>query len=255
MSTSILPDGSLVVRLPQHTIQIDVRTRAIHIRAPSHRDELGGSILESYPQTAIDRVRLVREETAHHILLALKSKRAISLGTAPSHDAAMMTARVVADLTRCKVEVAQGVVGLPGPSAAFSAKVTFQDQQVRVIAVKPKSGAKSDALEGETVRIAMPPEPSKGKVKIFGVEPKKDDDVSTDPPTDPPRPTRPRDTEGLDDSGEMVRVVDEEPTMLPSDRSASGQRPPHSRSERRKENLRAAGSYDDAPELAPTFIR
>jgi hypothetical protein len=126
MSTAILSDGSVIVRLAWQTVHLDVRTRAIHLRAPT--DEGLGDILESFPQVAIDRVRILRgPEEKHFLMLELGSGRSLSLGHAVSHDGAMSTARVVADLTRCKVEVSEGTVStLPGPSAAFSRSDTFQ---------------------------------------------------------------------------------------------------------------------------------
>lgn len=112
MSTAILPDGSVIVRLPWQTVHLDVRTRAIHLRAPQ-LDALGGDILESFPQVAADRVRIVRgARDRHQMMIELRSGRSLSLGHASSHDSAMMTARIVADLTRCKVEVSQGMQSL-----------------------------------------------------------------------------------------------------------------------------------------------
>jgi hypothetical protein len=128
MSAAILPDGSVVVRLPTQTVHVDVRTRAIHLRAAS-RDELAGSILESFPLAAVDRVRLIRSETqAHELHLILRSGREISLGTAPAHEVALMTARIVADVTRCKIEIAgNGPQPLPGAGHR-----TLSAEQVRL---------------------------------------------------------------------------------------------------------------------------
>jgi hypothetical protein len=118
MSTAILPDGSLLVCLDWQTIHVDLRTRAIHLRTPSPKDPLGGDILESFPLVAVDRVRLLRApDERHHLTIELVSGRSLSLGHAASHEEAMNTARVLADLTRCKVEVSEGVVlSLPGAS-------------------------------------------------------------------------------------------------------------------------------------------
>jgi hypothetical protein len=133
MSTAILSDGSVVVRLAWQTIHLDVRTRAIHLRAPAD-DGLGGDIRESFPQAAIDRVKIVRgPEQHHHLMIELKSGRSLSLGHATTHDHAMMTARVVADLTRCKVEVSEGTHALPGASVAFSRGATLSSYALPVI--------------------------------------------------------------------------------------------------------------------------
>ncbi len=119
MTTAIFADGSIVVRLPSQTIHLDVRTRAIHLRAPSEVHDLGGDILESFPQVAVDRVRVLRgADRMHHLLIELRSGRSLSLGHEAHQDDAMTTARVVADLTRCKVEIADGGLrALPGPMA------------------------------------------------------------------------------------------------------------------------------------------
>jgi hypothetical protein len=154
MSTAILPDGSVVVRLPAQTVHVDVRTKAIHLRAVSARDELGGSILDSFPQAAVDRVRLIRATDSHYLLfLDLRSGRSLSLGEATSHDTAMMTARVVANVTRCKIEVSQGTHALPGPSDRFSAAITYD-------ARLDKDGEPVDPFEAPTGRLPYPPEPS-----------------------------------------------------------------------------------------------
>lgn len=119
MSTAILPDGSVIIRLPWQTVHLDVRTRAIHLRSPEQGDARGGDILESFPQVAVDRVRIVRDpKDRHQLMIELRSGRTLSLGHASSHDSAMMTARIVADLTRCKVEVSEGTQTLPESSLA-----------------------------------------------------------------------------------------------------------------------------------------
>lgn len=153
MSTAILPDGSVVVRLPSHTVHVDLRSRAIHLRASTSRDELGGSILESFPLTALARVRVVRErEDLHHIELELRSKRRISLGTASAHEWAMTTARSVADATRTRLEISEGTVPLPSASEAFSAAQTF-DGPVEDL---HRGAVPSDPFEAPTRRIEQP---------------------------------------------------------------------------------------------------
>lgn len=147
MSTSIMPDGSIVVRLAWQTVHVDVRTRAIHLRAPSKSSELGGDILESFPQVAVDRVRILRgTEDSHHLMIELRSGRSLSLGHATTHEAAMMTARVVADLTRCKVEVSEGTVfNLPGPSQQFERGVTME-QDLSLLEIDPFDEPTSPAM-------------------------------------------------------------------------------------------------------------
>jgi hypothetical protein len=172
VSAAILPDGSVVVRLPGHTVHVDVRTRAIHLRAGSSRDELSGSIVESFPLTAVDRVRLFRGAGREHELeLALRSGRALSLGSAPTHELALMTARIVADVTRCKVEVAGGgeAQSLPGPSEAFSALSTIERYFVELTPVGMPEG------EGEDGRgrppVASPDDEPTGRILMRSTVP------------------------------------------------------------------------------------
>lgn len=114
MSTAILPDDSVVIRLPRETIHLDAKTRAIHVRAAHSGRDLGGSVLASYPLTAVDRVRMTTtNEGRFRLVLELRSGTTIALGEAPTQDVGMRTARVVADLTRCKVEVSGGMQPLP----------------------------------------------------------------------------------------------------------------------------------------------
>lgn len=113
MSTAILPDDSVVIRLPRETIHLCAKTRSINVRAAHPRKELGGSMLASYPLSAAERVRLTKSPAGRvWILLDLRSGRSLGLGDAPSQDVGMLTARMIADLTRCKVEVGAGEVPL-----------------------------------------------------------------------------------------------------------------------------------------------
>jgi hypothetical protein len=113
MTTAILPDDSVVIRLARETIHLCAKTRSIHIRAAHPRKELGGSMLASYPLAAAERVRLERSSGDRvWLVLDLRSGQTIGLGDAPSQDVGMLTARMIADLTRCKLEVAAGEVSL-----------------------------------------------------------------------------------------------------------------------------------------------
>lgn len=189
MSTTILPDGSVVVRLALQTVHVDVRTRAIHLRAPS-RDELSGSILESFPQSAVSRIRLIRDNGRGHLLfMELRSGRVLSLGQAPSQDMAMVTARVVADLTRCRVEVSDGpddpgvlAVPTPVPSAPAAPSADHADprgdpletavpdtveESLEGTGLPPYEGPVAPAHADEPIRIMIPiPETSDGTVCV-----------------------------------------------------------------------------------------
>ncbi|MCK6548066.1 hypothetical protein L6R52_19600 [Myxococcota bacterium] len=143
-----------MVRLPSHTVHVDLRSRAIHLRATTSRDELGGSILESFPLTALARVRVIRErENVHHIELELRSKRRISLGSASAHEWAMTTARAVADATRTRLEISEETVPLPSASEAFSAAETFDGRAEDL----QRGAVPSDPFEAPTRRIEQHP--------------------------------------------------------------------------------------------------
>lgn len=115
MSTSILPDDSVVIRLARETIHLSAKTAAIHVRAVHPRRDLGGSLLAAYPLTSAERVRLRPLLDGRVTLtLELRGGTTVSLGEAPGQDIAMVTARVVADVTRCMVEVS-------GPATAVKA--------------------------------------------------------------------------------------------------------------------------------------
>ena len=128
MSTSIHRDDSVVVRLGGRTIQFDPMTQAIHLRSRSNT-EIGGAIEASFPFAAADKVRLWPGQLDEfYMALTLLSGASIRLGSAPSRDAAMLAARAIANLTRCKVEMSQGTVReLPGPSSQFCEADTMED--------------------------------------------------------------------------------------------------------------------------------
>lgn len=129
MSTAILPDDSVVVRMPTHTVHVDASSRAIHVREPSKTSQLGGIIRASFPLEAADRIRLMTARTGkQHLCLDLSSGETLDLGEVPSADVAMVTARAIADLTRCKIEVA-GTSGLAAPSARFTEGETYASPQ------------------------------------------------------------------------------------------------------------------------------
>ena len=116
MSTAILPDDSVVVRLPDRTIHVDASRRAVQIRASSARHELGGSLVASHPFARVTRIRIVALDADGGevaLTLELASGQSLALGRAPSRDVAMLTARAVADLCRCKLEAGQGITWVP----------------------------------------------------------------------------------------------------------------------------------------------
>jgi hypothetical protein len=113
--------------MPTHTVHVDATARAIHVREPSHQSQLGGIIRATFPLESADRIRLMTARTGkQHLCLDLSSGETLDLGEVPSPEVAMVTARAIADLTRCKIEVTQGTVNrLPGPSMRFTEGETF----------------------------------------------------------------------------------------------------------------------------------
>ncbi|MEQ9496319.1 MAG: hypothetical protein RIT81_05660 [Deltaproteobacteria bacterium] len=104
-----------MIRLARETIHLSAKTAAIHVRAVHPRRDLGGSLLAAYPLTSAERVRLrPLLDGRVTVTLELRGGTTVSLGEAPGQDIAMVTARVVADVTRCMVEVS-------GPATAVRA--------------------------------------------------------------------------------------------------------------------------------------
>ena len=206
MSTAILPDDSVVVRLPAQTIHIDATGRAIHLRATSTRRELGGAILASYPLGAAERLRLVRGPEGVQLFLDLRSGDDLDLGISPSTEVAMLTARVIADLTRCKIEVTQGMVAhLPGPDdyedeaallrgeGAFGPEDTLEGEDAppkRLRMTIPKKAPPVERAQGGTVvmQSASPtPQLGKGGTLVMQAVDEKKPRRSFDPPGTAPR--------------------------------------------------------------------
>lgn len=145
MSTSILPDDSVVIRLARETIHLNASARAIHVRAAHPRRDLGGSLLASYPLSAAERVRLrplVDGRVA--LVLELKGGVKIGLGDAPSQDVAMITARVVADLTRCKVDVSGPETRVKAHLYEPTGRLYWEDGTLPSVESKKSSEAEPD---------------------------------------------------------------------------------------------------------------
>lgn len=138
MSTSILPDDSVVVRLPDRTVHVDATEHLVRVRATYARRTLGGSVLAAYDFGQIRRLRVApRSEGGVSLQLELKSGRVLSLGAAPSAEVAMLTGRAVADVCRCQLEAGHGSTELPTPSARFSEGNTFLEGLEATGAVVP----------------------------------------------------------------------------------------------------------------------
>lgn len=108
MSMTVLPDDSVVIGHGAQVIHFCTKSRGIHVRAASSRSLTGGSLLSTHPLNAAARVRLSAVPGGTHLLLELKTGARLELGHAPSSEVAMVTARLIADLTRCSIEVGEG---------------------------------------------------------------------------------------------------------------------------------------------------
>ncbi|MFO0722404.1 MAG: hypothetical protein U1E65_01395 [Myxococcota bacterium] len=104
MSAVILPDGSLVFRVPEWTIHIDVGTNAVHLRDPKSRNELGGNILATAPIESISVVQLLPESDEHaHLYLEFETGEGLDLGLVPKTEMGRRIAYSVARVARCRV--------------------------------------------------------------------------------------------------------------------------------------------------------
>ena len=103
MSAVILPDGSLVFRVPEWTIHIDVGTNAVHLRDPKSRNELGGNILATAPIESISVVQLLPESDEHaHLYLEFETGEGLDLGLVPKTEMGRRIAYSVARVARCR---------------------------------------------------------------------------------------------------------------------------------------------------------
>lgn len=181
MSTAILPDDSVVVRMPTHTVHVDASSRAIHVREPSTTSQLGGIIRASFPLSSADRIRLMTARTGkQHLCLDLSSGETLDLGEVPSADVAMVTARAIADLTRCKIEVAGSAAGVAGPSARFTEGETYAAP-----GFVPWSGEELPAPDESS--LAISPKHADRMYRVIEALVDSQDELSAPPiPEDPP---------------------------------------------------------------------
>lgn len=126
MSTSILPDDSVVIRLPGRTVHVDPRGRWVHVRAADREGSLEGSLVASHDFGQVRRVRLLNEGSEVGVELELVRGGRLPLGRAPSLDLAMHTGRTVADLCRCQLDAGGGVGTVREASIQFTEASTFE---------------------------------------------------------------------------------------------------------------------------------
>jgi hypothetical protein len=163
MTMSVLPDDSVVIRHHAQVIHFCTKTRAINVRAPSSKSPIGGSLLATYALSSALRVRLTSFGSKTKLTVDLKSGDRLDLGELPSQDVAMVTARLIADLTRCSIELGEGQVqSLPGAPERTSAK-RVEESPTPIDTPTPSEESPTLAPEGprreEHVVSAGPAEP------------------------------------------------------------------------------------------------
>lgn len=104
MSAVILPNGSLVFRLPQWTVHIDGAARQIHLRDGASRDELGGAIFATAPVDTVRRVFLLADTPEQaHLSIEFVTGEGLDLGRVPVGDMGKRIAYAVARVARCGI--------------------------------------------------------------------------------------------------------------------------------------------------------
>ena len=147
LSTAILPDDSVVVRMPTHTVHVDASARAILVREPSTSSPTGGAIRARFPLEAAERIRLVALPSGSQVLcLDLVSGETLDLGQVPSFDLAMVTARAISDLTQCQVEAAEGSAGHPRGENFVIPRDLTEDESTRPTETKEDNEAPLDEI-------------------------------------------------------------------------------------------------------------
>ncbi|MEM7517918.1 MAG: hypothetical protein AAF368_13465, partial [Planctomycetota bacterium] len=135
MSTSILPDDSLLIRHGPLVIHFDKERQLIHVRSVLDYRESGGSLLYQFSMKEAARVRIEPErDDKVSVVLEMDRGRRFPLGPPTAEDLATLTARVVAEITRCSFEIKQGMQdALPGPSPRFQAADTIDGQKAEIL--------------------------------------------------------------------------------------------------------------------------
>lgn len=104
MSATILPDGSVVFRLPQWTVHFDKPRGQIHLRDATGPREEEGRVLATAPVTATRRLELRPESDGLGTLyLSFDSGEGLDLGRVPLGEMGRRIAYAVARVARCPV--------------------------------------------------------------------------------------------------------------------------------------------------------
>lgn len=162
---TVLPDDSVVIGHGAQVIHFCTKSRGIHVRAASSRSLTGGSLLSTHPLNAAARVRLSAVPGGTRLLLELKTGTRLELGQAPSPEIAMVTARLIADLTRCSIEVGEG------ESEPQRAKDLEQPPTERAIAPPNFEEAPTPI---DVPKLIAPPRPVTAAPNLAGPRPRTD---------------------------------------------------------------------------------
>jgi hypothetical protein len=104
LSAVILPNGSLIFRLPDQTIHLDVEAREIQVRDGLARGELEGQLLLRFPLSAASMVRLLPESAEHaHLYLEFDTGEVLDLGRLPVGIMGRQIASTLAKSARCRM--------------------------------------------------------------------------------------------------------------------------------------------------------
>jgi hypothetical protein len=134
MSAVILPDGSLVFRVPEWTIHIDVSANQVHLRDPKSRDELGGAIMASAPISSIAVVQLLPENDEHaHLFLEFETGEGLDLGRIPRSEMGRRIAYSVARIARCRVATHLEATQRSIPRPELDEVKSYEEETRRVI--------------------------------------------------------------------------------------------------------------------------
>jgi len=152
MSAVILPNGSLVFRLPQWTVHVDGADRQIHLRDASSRDELGGAVFASAPVDTVRRVFLLAETTQYaHLSLEFVTGEGLDLGLVPMGEMGKRIAYAVARVARCGITTSLEATR-PGVGPKNEAPVApFYEQETGVLAKDGRGTNIRREAEDETI--------------------------------------------------------------------------------------------------------
>lgn len=150
MSAVILPNGSLVFRLPQWTVHIDGAARQIHLRDGASRDELGGAIFATAPVDTVRRVFLLADTPEQaHLSLEFITGEGLDLGRVPVGDMGRRIASAVARVARCGITTSLDPTK-PGIRPSDPPR-PYYEQDTGVLASRTNIRRETEPTDGETI--------------------------------------------------------------------------------------------------------